>query len=194
MLLVTIEHKCFKMFAHGKTKWHCARARAPRLALRADHGLCIYIVIRYICMKDLSLEEYRSLADFRYQIRRFLGFSEEQVRAAGMEPQQHQLLLAIKGLPDGAMATIGELAERLQLKHHSTVELVNRLEKLGYIAREAAQQDRRQVIVHLTRSGASILRKLSLAHHQELEVAGPRLAKALRSIARQQGARKRSAA
>jgi DNA-binding MarR family transcriptional regulator len=145
-------------------------------------------------MKDLSLGEYRSLADFRYQIRRFLGFSEEQVRAAGMEPQQHQLLLAIKGLPDGAAATIGELAERLQLKHHSTVELANRLEKLGYVAREGSEQDRRQVMVHLTRSGAGILRKLSIAHHQELEVAGPRLAKALRAIERQHGARKRSAA
>ena len=135
-------------------------------------------------MKDLSIEEYRALAEFRYQIRRFLGFSEEQVRAAGMEPQQHQLLLAIKGLPDGVAATIGELAERLQLKHHSTVELVNRLEKLGYVARTNGQQDRRQVMVHLTHSGASILRKLSLAHHQELEIAGPRLSKALRSIKR----------
>src|SRR3984885_5027 len=145
-------------------------------------------------MRDLSLEEYRSLAEFRYQIRRFLGFSEEQVRAAGMEPQQHQLLLAIKGLPDSARATIGELAERLQLKHHSTVELVNRLEKLGYVAREGSDRDRRQVMVHLPHSGAKILRTLSIAHHQELEIAGPRLAKALRSIARQHGAKKRSAA
>lgn len=134
-------------------------------------------------MKDLSLEEYRALAEFRYQIRRFLGFSEELVRIAGMEPQQHQLLLAVKGLPDGVTATIGELAERLQLKHHSTVELVNRLEKLGYVARGASRQDRRQVIVHLTSSGSTILRKLSIAHHQELEIAGPRLAKALRAIA-----------
>src|SRR5580704_4332719 len=128
-------------------------------------------------MKDLSLEEYRSLAELRYQIRRFLGFSEEQVRAAGMEPQQHQLLLAVKGLPDGVTATIGELAERLQLKHHSTVELVNRLEKLGYVARASGQEDRRQVMVRLTPSGAGILRKLSLAHHQELDIAGPRLSR-----------------
>jgi DNA-binding MarR family transcriptional regulator len=144
-------------------------------------------------MKDLSLEEYRALAEFRYQIRRFLGFSEDLLRAAGMEPRQHQLLLAIKGLPVGVTTTIGELAERLQLKHHSTVELVNRLEKLGYVARAAGKQDRRQVIVRLTRSGSSILRRLSLAHHQELEVAGPRLIKALHSIARQH-ATKRSAA
>src|SRR5579863_4810581 len=144
-------------------------------------------------MKDLSLDEYRSLAEFRYQIRQFLGFSEEQGRAAGMEPQQHQLLLAVKGLPEGERATIGELARRLQLKHHSTVELVNRLENLGYVSREASDQDRRQVIVHLTHSGANILRKLSLAHHQELEIAGPRLAKALRTISRQHGVKRRSA-
>lgn len=135
-------------------------------------------------MRDLSIEGYRALAELRYQIRRFLAFSEELVRAAGMEPQQHQLLLAIKGLPDGATATISELAERLQLKHHSTVELVNRLEKLGYVSREAAKQDRRQVIVRLSPPGANILRKLSLAHHQELETAGPRLAKAFRAITR----------
>jgi DNA-binding MarR family transcriptional regulator len=153
----------------------------------------MYIVLRYKGMKDLSLEEYRALAEFRYQIRCFLGFSEEQVRAAGMEPQQHQLLLAVKGLPEGVTPTIGELAQRLQLKHHSTVELVNRLEKLGYVAREAGEQDRRQVIVHLTPSGARIVRKLSIAHHQELEIAGPRLARALGSIARQH-AIKRSAA
>jgi DNA-binding MarR family transcriptional regulator len=136
-------------------------------------------------MQDLSLDEYRALAEFRYQIRRFLGFSEQQVRAAGMEPQQHQLLLAIQGLPEEAKATIGELAERLQLKHRSTVELVNRLEGVGYVARQAGKEDRRQVIVHLTHSGAIVLRKLSLAHHEELKVAGPRLAKALRAIARQ---------
>jgi DNA-binding MarR family transcriptional regulator len=145
-------------------------------------------------MKDLSVDEYRALAEFRYQVRRFLGFSEEQVRALGMEPQQHQLLLAIKGLPDGATANIGELAERLQLKHHSTVELVNRLEKHGHVVRELSQQDRRQVIVRLTSSGAAVLRQLSLAHHQELETAGPRLAKALASIGRQHRAKRGAAA
>ncbi len=145
-------------------------------------------------MKDLSLDEYRALAELRYQIRRFLGFSEQQVRASGMEPQQHQLLLAVKGLPDGSEATIGHLAQRLQLKHHSTVELVNRLEKLGYVTREPGKLDRRQVIVHLTRSSGAVLRKLSLAHHQELETAGPRLAQALKSIARQHGGKQRSAA
>jgi len=141
-------------------------------------------------MDDLSLEQYRALAEFRFQIRRFLAFSEEQSRAAGLEPRQHQLLLAVKGLPGNVRATIGELAARLQLKHHSTVELVDRLEKAGYVSRAAGDEDRRQVMVHLTPSGSRVLRKLSIEHHQELEVAGPRLAKALRSIARQHAARR----
>ena len=141
-------------------------------------------------MRDLSLDEYRALAEFRYQIRSFLHFSEEQVRKCGLEPQQHQLLLAIKGLPDGAVASVGELAARLRLKHHSVVELIDRLEKQGYVARESSEEDRRQVIVRLTSSGSSVLRKLSVAHHQELETAGPHLARALRSFARQHRVRK----
>jgi DNA-binding MarR family transcriptional regulator len=145
-------------------------------------------------VKDLTLEEYGALAQFRYQIRRFLSFSEEQVRSVGMEPQQHQLLLAIKGLPDGITATIGQLADRLQLKHHSTVELVNRLERQGYVLRKMSREDRRLVIVRLTSPGAAVLRKLSVAHHQELETAGPRLAKALGAIARQHRVKRRTAA
>jgi DNA-binding MarR family transcriptional regulator len=144
-------------------------------------------------MKDLTLHEYRALAEFRHQVRRFLYFSEEQVRALGMEPQQHQLLLAIKGLPDGATASIGELAERLQLKHHSTVELVNRSEKHGYVVRKVSPSDRRQVTVRLTASGAAVLRQLSIAHHQELETARPRLAKALAALGRQHRTKRRTA-
>jgi len=133
-------------------------------------------------MKDLSTSEYQALAELRFQIRRFLHFSEQQVRGLGLEPQQHQLLLAIRGFPEGIDVTIGELALRLLLKHHSTVELVDRLERQGYVARTAGKQDRRQVIVHLTRKGSDVLRKLSLAHHQELEAAGPALASALRRL------------
>ena len=142
-------------------------------------------------MRDLSAEEYQALAEFRYQIRSFLHFSEEQVRTRGLEPQQQQLLLAIKGLPGGAVASVGELAGRLRLKHHSVVELIDRLEQHEYVVREASDEDRRQVIVRLTASGSSVLRKLSVAHHEELETAGPELAKALRSIARQHQARRR---
>jgi len=145
-------------------------------------------------VRDLSLAGYRALAEFRFQVRRFLHFSEEQVRGLGLEPQQHQLLLAIKGLPAGARATIGELALRLQLKHHSAVELVNRLETRGYVVRSASRGDRRQVIVRLTVSGSSVLRKLSLAHHEELEKAGPALAQALRLLMKQTRGRGRNAA
>jgi len=145
-------------------------------------------------MKDLSLAEYRALAEFRYQIRRFLHFSEEQVRGLGLEPQQHQLLLAVRGLPQGAAATVGELAERMQLKHHSAVELVDRLEKRGCVTRSSAREDKRQVLVQLTPAGSEALEKLSLAHHQELKSAGPRLAKVLRSLARQHRARRKPAA
>jgi|SRR5581483_1956530 len=145
-------------------------------------------------MQDLSREEYQALAEFRYQIRRFLHFSEEQVRAHGLEPQQHQLLLAIKGLPDDVVPNIRELADRLQLKHHSVVELVDRLAKRGYITRGAGDKDRRQVIVRLTPGGSQVLRKLSVAHHEQLETAGPALAKALRWLATQHRTRRSSAA
>ena len=144
-------------------------------------------------MRDLSLAGYRALAEFRYQIRRFLHFSEEQVRGLGLEPQQHQLLLTIKGLPPEARATIGELASRLQLKHHSVVELVNRLESRRYVVRSTSKRDRRQVMVRLTASGSSILRRLSLAHHEELEKAGPALAQALRSLMKQARQREKAA-
>ena len=142
-------------------------------------------VSRYdISVNDLSLADYRALAEFRYQIRKFLHFSEGQARAYGLEPQQHQLLLAMRGLPAGKRATIGELAERLRLKHHSTVELVNRLEASGAVTRVKNQADGRTVIVQLTPAGAVLLRKLSLAHRHELENTGPGLARALRAVMR----------
>ena len=133
-------------------------------------------------MHDLSIAEYRDLAEFRYQIRSFLHFSEQQVRKLGIEPQQHQLLLAVKGLPAGRHATIGELADRLHLKHHSVVELADRLENQGLIERSTGNEDRRKVILQLTASGSAVLRKLSLAHDAELETAGPALAEALQSL------------
>lgn len=145
-------------------------------------------------MHDLTLTGYRALAEFRFQIRRFLHFSEEQVRSLGLEPQQHQLLLTVKGLPPGTNATISELADRLQLRHHSVVELVDRMQRHGYVVRGTGKQDRRQVIVRLTSSGSNVLRKLSLAHHQELEKAGPALFLALRSIMKQTRAQGRNVA
>jgi DNA-binding MarR family transcriptional regulator len=122
---------------------------------------------------------YRALADFRYEIRRFLNFSEQAARAAGIEPQQHQALLAIKGLPPGQVATIGALAERLQIQHHSAVELADRLESNGFIRRSRNRKDRREVHLRLTRRGEMVLQGLSLPHRSELRSAGQTLLRAL---------------
>ena len=130
----------------------------------------------------LSKRAWQELAEFRYQLRRFLQFSEERAREHQIEPQQHQALLALKGLPDGLRPTVGELAHRLLLRHHSTVELVNRLEAAGLVQRTDDPTDRRQMLIHLTRKGAAKLRGLSLAHQDELRVKGPELARALFAI------------
>lgn len=131
---------------------------------------------------DLSPSDYQRLAEVRYQIRRFLRFSEEAARTAGIEPQQHQLLLAVKGMPDGRAVTIGDVAERLQIQHHSAVELVDRLGDRGLIRRVRAESDRRQVLLYLTESGDAILRDLSRHHLDELQTAGPALMEALQAL------------
>jgi DNA-binding MarR family transcriptional regulator len=131
---------------------------------------------------DLSPGEYSQLADFRYRIRKFLQFSENACREQGLEPRQHQLLLAIKGLPESVQPTIGELARRLFLRHHSTVELVDRLERLEVVKRERNMKDAREVFVRLTPKGNALLRTLSIAHRSELESSGLELARALQSI------------
>jgi len=125
--------------------------------------------------------DYRGLADFRYEIRRYLNFSEQAARAAGIEPRQHQALLAVKGLPCDAKATVGWLAGRLQIEHHSAVELSHRLEARGLIRRSRSRADRREVLLQLTRHGERLLRELSLPHRRELRTAGPRLIEALRT-------------
>src|ERR1700686_1524788 len=126
-------------------------------------------------MTEAKLESihYRSLAELRYEIRRFLSFSERKARAAGLETQQHQALLALKGLPQGLTATVGALAERLQVQHHTAVELTDRLAVNGLIIRARNRADRREVLLRVTRRGESVLRELSLAHHAELSLAGP---------------------
>lgn len=135
-------------------------------------------------MRDLPLATYRSLSEFRHQVRCFLRYSEDAARAHDIEPQQHQLLLAIKGLPKGRKPTIGELAERLQIKHHSAVDLIDRLERSGRIVREPGTEDRREVLVRLTPEGRRILRALSVEHQIELTKVGPRLMRALAAAIR----------
>jgi DNA-binding MarR family transcriptional regulator len=127
--------------------------------------------------------DYEVLANFRYEIRRFLNFSERAARAAGLEPHQHQALLATKGLQVGWKATIGFLAERLQIQHHSAVELTDRLEASGIIRRSRNQSDRREVLLQLTPRGEKLLRGLSVCHREELRLTGPRLLEALKKAA-----------
>ncbi|MGZ8426937.1 MAG: MarR family winged helix-turn-helix transcriptional regulator [Candidatus Binatia bacterium] len=129
-----------------------------------------------------NLPDFKAMAELRYQIRRFLRFSETAARQAGIEPQQHQLLLAVKGLPKTLKPTIGVLAERMQLQHHSTVELVDRLADRGFLLRLRASDDRRQVLVKLTRDGEEFLKKLSLHHLQELQSSGPKFVKILQGL------------
>jgi DNA-binding MarR family transcriptional regulator len=130
--------------------------------------------------KSPTLADYESLAELRYQIRRFLHFSEQAAREAGLEPRQHQLMLTLKGLPAGTRPRIGELAERLQIQHHSTVELANRLAAGGYVRRHRGGEDRREVLLSLTPKGEKILRELSLHHKAELGMRGPALVTALK--------------
>jgi DNA-binding MarR family transcriptional regulator len=128
--------------------------------------------------------DFKALADFRYHIRRFLHFSEEAARLSEIEPQHHQLLLAAKGFrgKPGEGPTIGYLADRLQIRHHSAVELIDRMASHGLVEREQNERDRRQVIISLTRYGDRILRKLSAEHIRELRETGPALVAALESI------------
>jgi DNA-binding MarR family transcriptional regulator len=131
---------------------------------------------------DISLADYQALAEFRYQMRRILRLSEDAAHAVDLEPQQHQLLLAIKGLPEGRLATVGELAERLQLRHHSTVELVDRLAKRGLVERQRDEEDQRRVIVGLTEQGETVLHSLSRHMLAELRLMGPTFVEALNTL------------
>jgi DNA-binding MarR family transcriptional regulator len=132
--------------------------------------------------EDIGLQDYRATAEFRYQIRRFLRASEQIARTYGLNPQQYQLMLAVKGLPDDHAATIGEVAERLQIQHHSTVELADRLSAKGLVRRKRDSEDRRQVLLELTAKGEKTLRELALHHREELRSTGPELVGALKGV------------
>src|ERR1700674_5007163 len=130
----------------------------------------------------MTPDEYRALAEFRYRIRVFLNGSEQAARRGGLEPQQYLLLLAVRGLPLGREASIRELAQRMQLRHHSVVELVDRLEGRLLLRRERSRVDRRQVIVHLTPRGERIILRLAKQRLDELRTAAPALVRALNAI------------
>jgi DNA-binding MarR family transcriptional regulator len=116
----------------------------------------------------MTLRQYRALADFRYELRRFLRYSEQITRRHGVTPLQYQLLLQVKGYPGRQQATIGELAERLQAKHHGAVALVSRCEEAGLIAKRPSETDRRAVLVELTTKGERLLERLARLHRNEL--------------------------
>ena len=126
----------------------------------------------------LSSADYQLLAQLRYLLRRFAAFSEAAARRAGLTAQQHQALLAIRGFPGRARVSVGELAERLQLRHHSAVGLIDRLAARGLLRRHYDRRDRRRVLVTLTPRGQARLARLSRAHREELA----RLAPLLRAL------------
>jgi DNA-binding MarR family transcriptional regulator len=119
-------------------------------------------------VEPLTKQDFEALARFRFGIRRYLRFSEETVRDHGLAPQQYVLLLALKGFPEREWATVRELADRLQLRHHSVVELVNRAQRQGLVERARHPGDARAVQVLLTKDGEAILTRLSALHRDEL--------------------------
>ncbi len=135
-----------------------------------------------MAVRTLSDRDYKALAELRYRLRMFIGFSDDQARAVGLEPRQHQLLLAVRGLPDELRPTIGTLAERLVVKHHTVVEMVDRLEAIGLVRREHDTNDKRVVLVRITPRGIAMLDRLSLAHRDELVKTMPALVEALQKL------------
>lgn len=140
------------------------------------------IVIRYDRVTDLSLSDYRALGAFRHQIQRFLHFSEAAAKSEGLEPQQHQMLLAIRASEQPGGPTVGHLAEYLLIRHHSAVGMIDRLEDRRFVGRVRGNGDRRQVRVQLTPEGEEKLKRLSSVHRAELRNSGPILVQALGAL------------
>ena len=130
----------------------------------------------------VSAGELNALVHFRYEIRRFLRFSEDAARAAGLEPQQYVLMLAIRGLTGDQAPTIGAIADQLQIQHHSAVELIDRSVERGLVRRIRNDGDRRQVLVELTAKGDRLLRDLAAHHRDQLSQAAPALVESLTTL------------
>lgn len=131
---------------------------------------------------EITPAEYRALAELRYRIRHFLREGDAKARAVGLEPQQYLMLLAIRGLPVGSEATIQTLADRLALKHHSTVELIDRLEAHGYVRRNRSRDDRRRVLVTLLPRGDRLLEQVARHRISELRTSGEALVSAIDAL------------
>jgi DNA-binding MarR family transcriptional regulator len=140
-----------------------ARKTQPPIAVEKDAS------------RRITKKEYEKLAAFRYNLRQFLRFSEMAARSVGLTSQQHQALLTIKGFPEGKSITIGQLAEQLQVAHHTAVELVDRLTFHNLVLRETGTLDRRHVYIKLTDRGLEILEALTWAHREELRRLSTRL-------------------
>ncbi|MCC6484581.1 MAG: MarR family transcriptional regulator [Armatimonadetes bacterium] len=137
--------------------------------------------------QGISDGDYEALADFRYALRRFLRFSEQAARRAGLAPTQHQALLAARGFAGHKCITVGELAERLQIKPNSAVELVDRMEKQGFVRRQTSTEDKRRVQIVVTNEGEKLLESLSEAHKTELAQLAPELRRTLAMLQHGQG-------
>ncbi len=132
--------------------------------------------------RNLTLAEYRRLSELRFQIRRFLRFSEDAARSRKLEPQQHQTLLAIKGAPAGEEPTIAFLAKRMQLAHHTMVELVDRVVEKGLAQRKPSTTDRRSTLVQLTPEGSKVLSELSTFTYEQLQTKFGEMLEALQEV------------
>jgi DNA-binding MarR family transcriptional regulator len=130
----------------------------------------------------IATSDYRALAALRYRIRLFLSEGDAAARREGLEPQQYLLLLAVRGLPEGAKATIQVLAQRLMLKHNSTVELIDRLETHGYLRRSQSREDRRCILVKLLPRGKQLVERVARERLTELRGGGEALSDALDTL------------
>jgi len=138
--------------------------------------------------RDLSDEDYASLAQTRRLLRRFQAFSERAAADAGLEPRQYQLLLMLRGLTPDAQASVTDLAQWLQVRHHSAVGLVDRMEARGLVQRATDPEDGRRVLVSLTRAGRAALRALAVQHRDELRTIAPGLLQTLQRVVDAQAA------
>ena len=141
--------------------------------------------------KEITTAEYRALAELRYLIRKFVRDGDAVAQAAGLEPQQYLFLLAIRGLPEGEEATISALADRLALKHHSAVELIDRLEAHGYVRRTRGRDDRRRVLVSLLPRGEKLLEQVAQQRISELRASGAALVDAIGALLERKPQRRR---
>jgi DNA-binding MarR family transcriptional regulator len=131
---------------------------------------------------ELTRAQFRQLSEMRYQLLKFLHFSQDAAEKAGIRPQQHQLLLAVHGMPVNVEPSIANVAQRMLLKHNSAVELVDRTIEQGLLRRSPDPTDHRRILLKMTPLGEKLLGSLAAWHLRELEETGPELIRALRRV------------